>query len=272
MRRKSDEKEGESEETSERGFYLALGALVLLGVSVWLCVRAHRRSAAPVALVAASAALELRVTRPVGWEDEISRAVKSSLPERLLVVPGPPENLERIAREFTRCGWVEGVRSIALRGDRLCVELCLRQPYAFVQRAGKCVLVDAEARLLPFSCGVEEALKRGLPVVRAKGVRRWERPAMSLVGVLHENKRLLERYGVRVVYIDASGGGRYNLVSADGRIFEWGYPPDGSRVPYLSVREKLGNMELVLKNPLWRKTSEAVLWTRPALRARRDAH
>ncbi|MCX7704452.1 MAG: hypothetical protein N2234_10240, partial [Planctomycetota bacterium] len=118
---------------------------------------------------------------------------------------------------------------------------------------------------LPHKTSFENAAASGLLIIRGADTTSRLNEAISLCEVVYQNEHLLSNYGVRFLFLERRDSGRYNLVSSDGRVFEWGYPPTGRSISYLTVKEKMENLVMVLKNPFARNSKRSVLWSRAAV-------
>jgi len=171
--------------------------------------------------------------------------------------------LDRLTRRLERCGWVKHVVWAEAMGMRLRIGVALRQPFAALVRSRRLLLCDEKAQTIPCQVGFSKVRESGLVVVDARGVRRWEKAAMRICDIVYKNRAVFDAYGVEIAMVKATAGGRFSLVSSDGRLFEWGYAPGGPGVDYLSVREKLSNLELVLRNPEAKRCKRVMLWGAP---------
>ena len=214
--------------------------------------------------------IRLRFKKAVLFRDDVERAIKDAL-RSVGTIDLAKNGLAELIRKVERCGWVKRVVWAEALGLRLRIGVSLRQPFAALIRGSRLFLCDKNAQTIASRVSFRDVARSGLVVVDAGGVRRWEKAAMRICDIVYKNKAVFDAYGVRITMVKASAGGRFSLVSSDGRLFEWGYAPGGPGVDYLSVKEKLGNLRLVLRNPEARRCKRVVLWSTPVGRVS-DGH
>ena len=206
--------------------------------------------------------IRLRFRKAVLFREDVDRAIKGAL-RSVGTIDLAENGLAKLIRRVERCGWIERVVWAEAVGLRLRIGVSLRQPFAALVRGSRLLLCDRKARTITSRVSFADVAGNGLVVVDAGGVRRWEKAAMCICDIVYKNRAVFDAYGVKITMVKASAGGRFNLVSSDGRLFEWGYAPGGPGVDYLSVKEKLGNLRLVLRNPEARRCKRVVLWSAP---------
>lgn len=248
--------------------YLLLTVLFCtLGSAGYLVVCAHRsRSAERLYLLNRSDLIFRTEGLPETLCGKVEESIRRCFPQRLYIALTGGKGIMLIRSILMKSGWVNGVQKIAISDDdRLISHLRIRRPYAWLQIQRSFLLIDTKGRPLPYRASFRDALQSGLLMIRGADTLSRIREALSLCKVIYANKSILDNYGLRVVFLERTSYGRYNLISTDGRVFEWGYPPTGRVTPYLTVKEKMKNMIMVLKNPLFKKSNRAVIWTRASV-------
>jgi len=246
--------------------------ICVFGSSVFLLVSAHSQKGAERLFSFDPSSITVRVENmPRFLYDEVEEALRSSFPEGLRFSLKAGQGVMLARSLLLKCGWVKQVEEVAISDrDRLTARVRLRCPFAWLKRGDAFQLLDVEGKDLPHRASFAEAARSRLLIIRGVDNPIRIRAALSLCQVVYENEKLLANYGVWILFLERAPNGRYNLISTDGRVFEWGYPPTGRTTPYLTVREKMKNMVMVLKNPLSKRGGRAVLWTRVSVDAARQ--
>lgn len=255
---KGAKKEKKDEKTSTRTTVVAVSVTVC--AFTVLCTFALLKQSYRFRLRRETIKLHFKKKEP--FKEDAEKAIKGVL-QSVETIDLRKNGLDRLTRKLERCGWVKRVLWIKALGMRLRIGVALRHPFAALLKGSRLLLCDEKAQTITCRAGFSKVRESGLVVVDAKGVRRWEEAAMRICDIVYKNRAVFDAYGVEITMIKATAGGRFSLVSSDGRLFEWGYAPGGPGVDYLSVKEKLGNLELVLRNPEAKRCRKVVLWSAP---------
>jgi len=241
----------------------------VFGSSVFLLVSAHNQKGAERLFSFDPSNITVRVENtPRFLHDEVEASLRSSFREGVSFSLKAGQGVMLARSLLLDCGWVKEVEEVAISDKgRLTARVRLRCPFAWLKRGDVFQLLDVEGKELPHRASFAEAARSRLLIIRGLDDPIRIRAALSLCRVVYENEKLLANYGVRILFLERASSGRYNLISTDGRVFEWGYPPTGRTTPYLTVKEKMRNMVMVLKNPLSKKSGRVVLWTRVSVDA-----
>lgn len=243
---------------------LVLVLVSVFGSSIFLLALAHNQRRDERLFSFDPSNISVRMENvPRFLQEEVEGALRSSFPEGLRFALEAGQGVMLARSLLLKCDWVRKVDEVTIgEKRRLTARLRLRCPFAWLKKGDGFLLLDAGGRDLPFRASFAEAARSGLLIIRGVDDPVRIEAALSICRVIYGNEKLLANYGVRILLLERTSNGRYNLISTDGRVFEWGYPPRGRTTPYLTVREKMKNMVMVLKNPLSQKGGRAVLWTR----------
>jgi|GEM_PF-3123287 len=254
-----------SQRVGVSGFPVLVAVICVVGSAAYLFCRAHK-STPDEAYVLTRDAIKVN-TQDVS--DRFKKIIENGLlnifPAEMRLKTAGGQGVDMVRALLKKSGWVLEVQEVEItEKGTLKAKVFLKNPYAWLETREGCVLVDKTGSPLPLKEPIEEAARSGLLIIRGADTASRIGAALSLCEIIYRNETLLLTYGVRFLFLERTDGGRYNLVSTDGRVFEWGYPPAGATVSYLTVKEKLENLVMVLKNPFARSTKRAVLWTRIA--------